>query len=366
MALQKLSQIDDKIREIFSVRALPETKFFVSESLTSDVLLSYFRKERIEGEKLIRAEELTELLMQLRTPLCGLGNMMSVFLLTENYVAVFRSSLKLFMGQLGEMKYTSSSARTFAEKAFDRFIEIVWNTKISADIYYPLIKQASLSVYGNPLFGWKNPASEFIEKYPSVSQQAEIKRQPAIRISETAETEPRKFIHEEARFKIPAESSWQESSSTIGKISPVLSSSSPSEQFLALARSNSTRVQDKTLGIDFDWIDVYYTDGTRADNMALTYLIDLFRTTPEESAVLVSEMFEKESLSNFAETLFCKLMTFPDIKASKWCIRLMAAHATDAFVEQTVLPFLKDLREYGRVKEADYLEECLLYRSKRF
>lgn len=136
------------------------------------------------------------------------------------------------------------------------------------------------------------------------------------------------------------------------------------KHFIITAQKKVDEAQERTLGVAFDNIPLNFVDGTVADNVTKTYLINIFK---QEKDLLnlyglneVKNLFKEVDLNNFALCLFRAVKKFDDIKSSKWAIRFISLLADDNLQEQ-IIDFISELYKNDRSKEAKYFIECLIY-----
>ena len=139
------------------------------------------------------------------------------------------------------------------------------------------------------------------------------------------------------------------------------------KHFKVLAQKKVQEVQERSLGVAFENMPLYFVSKELASNLEKTYLINIFK---EENNLLnlyslnsLYQIFEKESLNAFAEKLFDKLSKKDDINCAKWCIRMFSLLSEGLF-ERKIYEFLFVLYKLKRRKEALYLTHCLLYSHK--
>lgn len=137
--------------------------------------------------------------------------------------------------------------------------------------------------------------------------------------------------------------------------------------FQVMAQKRVDHAQERTLGVPFEKVNLLFNDGQEATNIDKTYLINIFK---EEKDLLnlyglsdVKTMFKTEGLTDFARALFEAIKKFKDIKEAKWAIRLISLIATGN-LEDEIYDFVVELYNAGRVKEAKYFLECLIYSKK--
>lgn len=164
--LKDLKQIENKINEMFGFEIEVDYKKFISENLTYMEL--NFLAENVKTEK-IKTEDIdafSDLIFQLKNYIAPLSNFIKLLLILKQYDNVFHFVKKIFIGQIGQIKYSSvKESYSFLERYFDRFVEIVKNCEIDVNLYLPLIIKSFESEKGECLFNWKRPAIEFMQNF---------------------------------------------------------------------------------------------------------------------------------------------------------------------------------------------------------
>lgn len=139
------------------------------------------------------------------------------------------------------------------------------------------------------------------------------------------------------------------------------------KQFMYLVRRKVKEPQERTLGLPFDRLNLTYKSGVKADNATYTYIIDLFKEDKGlynlKNLEYLYDIFDKDSLNNYAQSVFEVLKKKDDIKSAKWAVR-MAALLCDENQAKALAEFAVVLMYEKRVKEAKYLVECLCYSGK--
>ena len=139
------------------------------------------------------------------------------------------------------------------------------------------------------------------------------------------------------------------------------------KHFQIMANKKVDVVQERTLGMPFEKMSLRFSDGTLADNVIKTYLINIFKAEKDLLNLYgledVKTLFNVDDLSSFAENIFYALKKLKDIKEAKWAIRLISFCIGDEYLDN-VFDFIENLYRQSRKKEAKYFIECLIY-SKR-
>jgi len=139
------------------------------------------------------------------------------------------------------------------------------------------------------------------------------------------------------------------------------------KHFETMAIKKVEEPQERTLGVPFEKMILKFNDGTEANNVVKTYLINIFKTEKDLLNLYglsdVKTLFAEADLINFAQSLFMALKKLKDIKEAKWAIRLISLVCRDG-LEDEIYDFVQGLYRAGRAKEAKYLLECLIYSKK--
>lgn len=135
------------------------------------------------------------------------------------------------------------------------------------------------------------------------------------------------------------------------------------KHFVVSAQKKVLDAQERTLGVAFENMPLNFVDGTEADNVCKTYLINIFK---QEKDLLnlyglseVKNLFNENDLNNFAYKIFEALKKLDDIKSAKWAIRFVSLMLNNS--EEQLLDFILNLYQNNRFKEAKYFIECLIY-----
>lgn len=139
------------------------------------------------------------------------------------------------------------------------------------------------------------------------------------------------------------------------------------KQFLYAVRHKIKEPQERSLGLPFDHCHLTFASGSQAGNNTYTFLIYLFK---EEKNLFnlfklknLETLFDKDSLHDFVEKLFNKLMQKDDILQAKWCVRMFALFMSNTKLNN-LFDFLSHLLKLNRHKEARYLINCLIFSHK--
>lgn len=164
--LKDIKQIEEKLKTTFGFEIDVDVERFIKENLTElelEFLASHITKKEIKNEDI---DNVSDLIFQLRNYMFALSNFVKLLLISKNYESVFYFVKKIFVGQIGQIKYSSTKLPyTFIERYFDRFVEIVKNCDIEKSLYLPLIIKAFESDKAEILYSWKRPAIEFMQNF---------------------------------------------------------------------------------------------------------------------------------------------------------------------------------------------------------
>ena len=136
------------------------------------------------------------------------------------------------------------------------------------------------------------------------------------------------------------------------------------KHFETMAKKKVESPQQRTLGVPFEKVQLKFSDGTDADNVVKTYLIEIFKAEKDLLNLYglsdVKTLFDIDDLHDFAEKLFYAIKKFDDIKEAKWAIRLISLTASES-LQNTIFDFIDELYKASRRREAKYFIECLIY-----
>lgn len=164
--LRDLKQLEDKICEIFNMQSFSQIEDFVARDYSEEELKEVFPTEIKITDKQRELEDLCELTFQLKDYMICCANFIKILLITENFDCIFFYMKKIFVGQIGNIKYTSTKEQyNFIERYFDRFIELVKGANIDSCLYLPLILKAFQAEQNQLLYNWKRPAVEFMQNF---------------------------------------------------------------------------------------------------------------------------------------------------------------------------------------------------------
>ena len=429
--LRELSQIENKIKEIFDVSFSFEdfiSKFIPLEDIKNTKIKDSSNKSEILCE-------VSDLILQLRNYMFALSNIIRMMLFCgleeETYIFVKR----LFVGQIGQIKYTSTKTDySFDERFFDKFVSIVKNCDVERELYLPFVLKAFESDKSDILFVWKRPAIEFMQrffnenekwtfdylknhedqKYGILAMITDFNTPRGIKLLfddfMTENANENKIAHilkkyrRETFFELDKrivdanenkeklleilfmfgkdtesitrlkeiyehETDENLKNMIAEKLDIIEDAVNKSEkQFAYLAKRKVKEPQERTLGLVFDKCNLKFKDGTNADNIVYTYIINLFKDENNlfklKNLEYLLNIFNPESLFNFAQEVFENLKKKDDIKCAKWAIR-MASLLCDENQAKALGIFALSLLGENRIKEAKYLIECLCYCGKK-
>lgn len=139
--------------------------------------------------------------------------------------------------------------------------------------------------------------------------------------------------------------------------------------FITLANKKVTKPQNSVMGIDFNTLNAEFKDTKApASDVVKTFIISLFSQNKElenlSNLKNVCNNFE-DGLYGFANTLYQKVSTFPDINRARWAIRLICV-ASYGTLEQDLYDLCYALFTNGfKQKQAKYLLKCLICSKKK-
>lgn len=164
--LKDVKQIENKLKQIFGFEIEFDSNSFISRNLSTQELT--FLAANIKND-VLKSEDIdsfSDLIFQMKNYLFALSNFVILLLMSKKYENVFNFVRKIFVGQIGQIKYTSvKESYSFLERYFDRFIEIVKNCNIDKTLYLPLVINAFESDKTDLLYNWKRPAVEFMQNF---------------------------------------------------------------------------------------------------------------------------------------------------------------------------------------------------------
>lgn len=164
--LKDINQIESKLKQLFGFEIEIDANALISRPLSNEEI--NFLSQNITKETLSEEDinSFSDLIFQLKNYMFALSNFVVLLLTAKKYESVFHFVRKIFVGQIGQIKYTSvKESYSFLERYFDRFVEIVKNCEIDKNLYLPLIIKAFESDKTETLFNWKRPAVEFMQNF---------------------------------------------------------------------------------------------------------------------------------------------------------------------------------------------------------
>lgn len=172
--LKNIDQIAEKYNCLIrdGAAGLGDVSAFVDTFLDAQTIKEYAANLDSLNNKQNIIEDMSEMLFQLRDFLPAVGNFIRILLVSKNYEQIIIFVKKIFANQIGIIKYQSvKGSYSYSERYFDRFIEIVKNCKIDAELYLPFVAKIVSSYEGTMLFQWINPAIEYIQLFFNQNEQ---------------------------------------------------------------------------------------------------------------------------------------------------------------------------------------------------
>lgn len=162
--LRNVSQINEKLIDLFGFKE-EDLENFLNEIMSDELIKNTVENVGDLSGKKAELNSLRELIFQLQEYLTPLCNLIKTLLYSKNYDLIYDLVTKIFVGQIGNIRYQSKSATNFTERYFDRFIEIVKNCKISSEAYIPFIASIFKTEKLDGLALWKRPALEYLQNF---------------------------------------------------------------------------------------------------------------------------------------------------------------------------------------------------------
>lgn len=162
--LRNVSQINEKLIDLFGFKE-EDLENFLNEIMSDELIKNTVENVGDLSGKKAELNSLRELIFQLQEYLTPLCNLIKMLLYSKNYDLIYDLVTKIFVGQIGNIRYQSKSATNFTERYFDRFIEIVENCKISSEAYIPFIASIFKTEKLDGLALWKRPALEYLQNF---------------------------------------------------------------------------------------------------------------------------------------------------------------------------------------------------------
>ena len=164
--LKDVKQIENKLKQIFGFEIEIDSNSFISRNLSTEELSFLANNIKNDVLKTEDIDSFSDLIFQMKNYLFALSNFVILLLMSKKYENVFNFVRKIFVGQIGQIKYTSvKESYSFLERYFDRFIEIVKNCNIDKTLYLPLVINAFESDKTDLLYNWKRPAVEYMQNF---------------------------------------------------------------------------------------------------------------------------------------------------------------------------------------------------------
>ena len=162
--LRNVSQINEKLIDLFGFKE-EDLENFLNAIMSDELIKNTVENVGDLSGKKAELNSLRELIFQLQEYLTPLCNLIKMLLYSKNYDLIYDLVTKIFVGQIGNIRYQSKSAINFTERYFDRFIEIVKNCKISSEAYIPFIASIFKTEKLDGLALWKRPALEYLQNF---------------------------------------------------------------------------------------------------------------------------------------------------------------------------------------------------------
>ena len=162
--LRNVSQINEKLIDLFGFKE-EDLENFLNEIMSDELIKNTVENVGDLSGKKAELNSLRELIFQLQEYLTPLCNLIKMLLYSKNYDLIYDLVTKIFVGQIGNIRYQSKSATNFTERYFDRFIEIVKNCKISSEAYIPFIASIFKTEKLDGIALWKRPALEYLQNF---------------------------------------------------------------------------------------------------------------------------------------------------------------------------------------------------------
>ncbi|MDD3862846.1 MAG: hypothetical protein PHV79_03250, partial [Clostridia bacterium] len=137
-----------------------------------ETLSNYIRKIDFNSDEIVK---LSNLIFQLNNFIPLLCNIVQLFLSARKFEEVFVVVNKIFVAHIGNKIYRSMRSTTFAERNFDRFIEIIEYGNIKSSLYLPFLIAIHKSDRTKNYFVWKNPALEYLQNFWNRQSEDELK-----------------------------------------------------------------------------------------------------------------------------------------------------------------------------------------------
>lgn len=422
--LRDYKQISTRVQKIFGVDVSNQP---ILDAMTNDQIKTMLENSKVNKD-LSELSTLAELIFQLNEYVPALCNFVKMLLNVKYYEGIVVFLEKLFVAHVGTCLYNSKNKEySHKERFFDRFIEVVKSTDISLADYLPFLfailddnDKTVLSNYLAPCLEYmqnifrENYAEikEFVAQNPNYKNTyytlgLEFNTQGALYeifnsdstgdaifakilkhyykdtmafFDKNLESAGDKKFHyvkilasiENPEVTARLQDLYEEETnddikafikSKLGIADRTNLGCSP-KHFAVTALKKVEVPQERTLGVAFEHMPLKFVDGTEADNVCKTYLLNIFK---QEKDLLnlsglneIKDLFNPDDLHNFAQSIFKALLKLDDIKSAKWAIRLTSLLCDDTLKEQ-IFEFVQTLYLNGRAKEAKYYIECLFY-----
>lgn len=165
--LRDVKQINDKINEMLGYVAFGDTdESFINECFDKTRIETISKNVGDLTDKKQLLDDISHLVFQLREYMNAVGNTVKILLATKNYASVYYFITRIFVAHLGNIVYNSSQGTyNIIERYFDRFIEVVKNEKVEAELFMPLLLDIFRTDKVGGISNWKSPAVEFLQGF---------------------------------------------------------------------------------------------------------------------------------------------------------------------------------------------------------
>ena len=175
--LREAKQINDKINELINYNAfIDNDERFISENISTQNLKDICSNVLDLSDKKALIDDISQLIFQLKDYMFAVGNLVKIFLITNNYYSIYYFLTRIFVAHLGNINYNSTQGTyNITERYFDRFIEVIKNTNIEPELFMPLILDIFRTDKIGGIANWKAPAVEFLQGFFNENEDWSIK-----------------------------------------------------------------------------------------------------------------------------------------------------------------------------------------------
>ena len=106
--LRDIKQIEEKLIKIFNFNIEIDAEKFIKNNLNDEELKYLTDNINDVTKDNLAVNEFSDLIFQLKNYMPALSNFVKLLLITKNYDSVFTFVKKIFVGQVGQIKYTST------------------------------------------------------------------------------------------------------------------------------------------------------------------------------------------------------------------------------------------------------------------